>query len=120
MGTVGVSSVRECRAGDASKDPKWMQCSRPPSLLLHSVLHVAKQHRITERFGLGPQGSRSSNPTPMQSHQPPRLTAAQAAQGPILAALEHLQGWTGIHSLSGQLFQHLPTLPANNFPLTAS
>ena len=23
----------------------------------------------------------------------------------------------GIHSLSGQLFQHLPTLSANNFPL---
>jgi len=53
-----------------------------------------------------------------QGHQPPYLIATQAAQGPIQPGLEHLQGW-GMHSLSGQLFQHLTTLVVKIFPLTA-
>ena len=55
-----------------------------------------------------------------QGHQPPRLIPAQAAQGPIPPGPEYLQGWMGIHSLSGQLFQHLTTLSVNNFPLTSN
>ena len=43
----------------------------------------------------------------------------QAAQGPIQPGLEHLQGW-GIHSLSGQLFQHLTPLSVKNFPLISN
>ena len=42
----------------------------------------------------GPQGSRISNPSAGQGHQPPHLLD-QAAQGPIQPGLEHLQGWTG-------------------------
>jgi len=52
-----------------------------------------------------------------QGHQLPYLILDQAAQGLIQAGPEHLQGW-GIHSLSGQLFQHLITLIVENFPLT--
>ena len=59
-------------------------------------------------------------PCHTQGRRPPRVTADQAAQGPIHAGLEHLRGWTGIHSLSGQLFQHLTTLIAKNFPLTSN
>ena len=55
----------------------------------------------------------------MQSHQPPYPIPAQAAQGPIQPGLEHLQG-RGIHSLSGQLFQHLTTLIVKNFPLISN
>ena len=51
-----------------------------------------------------------------QGCQPPHFILDQAAQGPIQPGLEHLQGW-GIHSLSGQLFQHLTTLIVKNFPL---
>ena len=54
-----------------------------------------------------------------QGHQPPHLILYQAAQDPIQPGLEHLQGW-GIHSLSGQLFQHLTTLIVKNFPLTSN
>jgi len=56
---------------------------------------------------------------PRQGHQPVHLIPAQAAQGPIQPGLEHLQGW-GIHSLSGQLFQHLTALIVKNFPLTSN
>ena len=42
----------------------------------------------------------------------------EAARGLIQPGLEHLQGW-GIHSLSGQLCQHLTTLPAKNLPVTS-
>jgi len=41
-----------------------------------------------------------------QGRQPPHLIPDQAAQGPIQAGLEHLQGW-GIHSLSGQLIKSI-------------
>ena len=51
--------------------------------------------------------------------QPPLPILDQAAQGPIQPGLEHLQGW-GIHTLSGQLFQHLTTLIVKNFPLTSN
>ena len=54
-----------------------------------------------------------------QDHQPPYLVLDQAAQGPIQPGFEHLQGW-GIHSLSGQLFQHLTTLIAKNFLLISN
>jgi len=55
-------------------------------------------------------------PTPTrhrQGHQPPYLISEQAAQGPLQPSLDHLQGW-GIHSLSGQLFQHLTTVTVKN------
>ena len=48
-----------------------------------------------------------------QGHQLPHLIPDQAAQGPIQPGLEQLQGW-GIHSLSGQLFQHLTKLVVKN------
>ena len=59
-------------------------------------------------------------PCHTQGHRPPHVTTDQAVQGPIQPGLKHLQGWTGIHSLSGQLFQHLTTLIVKNFPLTFS
>ena len=59
-------------------------------------------------------------PCHMQGYRPPRVTADQAAQGPIHAGLEHLRGWTGIHSLSGQLLQHLTTVIVKNFPLPSN
>ena len=60
-------------------------------------------------------------PTPChrQDHQPPYLIPDQAAQGPIQPALEHLLEWR-IHSLSGQLFQHLTTLLVENFSLLSN
>ena len=48
-------------------------------------------------------------PCHMQGHQPLYLILDKAAQDPIQPDLEHFQRW-GIHSLSGQLFQHLNTL----------
>jgi len=57
------------------------------------------------------------SPCCRQSSQPPHLIPAQVAQGPIQPGLEHLHGW-GIHSLSGQLFQHLTILIVKTFPLT--
>ena len=50
----------------------------------------------------------------IQGCQPPYLIADQAAQGPIQPGLEHVHRW-GIHSLPGQLFQHLITLSAKKF-----
>jgi len=60
-------------------------------------------------------------PTPChrQDHPPPYLIPDQAAQGPIQPALEHLLEWR-IHSLSGQLFQHLTTLLVENFSLLSN
>ena len=78
-------------------------------------------HSTIERLGL--EGtSRIMNlqpPCHRQGHQPPHLILGQAAQGSIQPGLEHLQGW-GIHSLSGQLFQHLSTLIVKNFPLISN
>uniref|UniRef100_A0A669PEJ8 Transmembrane protein 17B n=1 Tax=Phasianus colchicus TaxID=9054 RepID=A0A669PEJ8_PHACC len=67
----------------------------------------------------GPQGSSISNPLPHAGPPTSHLIPDQAAQGPIQSGLEHLQG-RGIHSLSGQLFQHLTTLSVKNFPLTSN
>ena len=44
----------------------------------------------------------------------PRLPRA-----PSNLVIEHLQGW-GIHSLSGQLFQHLTALSVKNFSLISN
>jgi len=71
------------------------------------------------QVGRDPKGHESPPSRCMQGHQPPHLIPAQAAQGPIQPGLEHLQG-QGIHSLSGQLFQHLTTLIVKNFPLTSN
>ena len=54
-----------------------------------------------------------------QGHQPPHSIPAQVVQGPIQPGLEHLQAQS-IHSLSGQLFQHLTTLTVKNFPLISN
>ena len=79
-------------------------------------------HRITECLGL--EGtSRIVNLQPpcyMQDHQPPHFILDQAAQGPIQPGLNTSRDGRGIHSLSGQLFQHLTTLSVKNFPLTSN
>ena len=48
-------------------------------------------------------------PCRRQGHQPSHLILDQAAQGPIQPGLEHHQGQS-IHSIFGQLFQHLTAL----------
>ena len=55
-----------------------------------------------------------------QSHQPPHLISAQAAQGPIQPGLEHLQGWTGHPQPLWAAVQHLTTLIGKNFPLMSN
>ena len=74
--------------------------------------------RIIEWLGLGGTSRimKLQSTHSRQGHQPPHLIPDQAAQGPIPPGHEHLQGW-GIHSLSGQLFQHLTTLIVKNLPL---
>ena len=93
---------------------------KPSSVLIdlnHRIIKVGKttNHIITEWPGL--EGtSRIVNLQPLhhrQGHQPPHLILDQAAQGPIQPGLECLQG-RGIHSLSGQLLQHLTTLIVKN------
>ena len=54
-----------------------------------------------------------------QGHKPPYLILDQAAQGPVQPVLEYLHGQS-IHSLSGQLFQHLTTLLIKNIHLIAN
>ena len=70
------------------------------------------------RVGRDLKDHESPTPCHTQGHQP-HLMPAQAAQGPIQPGLEHLQG-RGIHSLSGQLFQHLTALSVKNSPLTSN
>ena len=100
-------------------------------VLLFAIIHPSPQccpsevtglcHRIIEWLGL--EGSsriiKLQTSCHMQGHQPPYLIPDKAAQGPIQLGLEHLQG-RGIHSLSGQLFQHLTTLIEKNFPLISN
>jgi len=92
-----------------------------PDQFAQSLLKLVYFHRVIKWLGL--EGtSRIMKLRPLhhrQSHQPPNLILAQAAQGPIQPGLECLQGW-GIHSLSGQLFQHLTTLIIKNFPMTSN
>ena len=82
-----------------------------PKHSLDPLITVSQNHRITEWLGL--EGTsrimKLQPPRHRQGHQPPHLILEQTAQGPIQPGLEHLQG-QGIHSLSGQLCQHLTTL----------
>jgi len=89
-----------------------------PSCVSWLRTKCSQNHRIIKLFGLE-ETSRIMKlhpPCHMQSHQPPHLILDQAAQGPIQPGLEHLWG-RGIHSLSGQLFQHLTIVYVKNFPL---
>ena len=63
------------------------------------------------------------SPTPTtctMGHQPPHLIPTQAAQDPTSLALNTSRDGRGIHSLSGQLFQHLTPLIVKNFPLISN
>ena len=82
-----------------------------------AAMQLSQNHRMAW-VGRDLKDHETSNPHHRQGHQPLHLILDQAAQGSIQPGLEHLQGW-GIHSLSGQLFQHLTTLIVKNFPLTS-
>ena len=55
-----------------------------------------------------------------QSHQPPHVIPAQAAQGPIQPGLEDLQGCTGHPQPLWAAVQHLTTLIVKNFQLISN
>jgi len=92
---------------------------------LHACMALTSRkelnHRILEWLGLEGTSRIIKLQTLcfMQGCQLSHLILDQAAQGPIQPGREHLQGW-GIHSLSGQLFQHLTTLIVKNFPLISN
>ena len=64
----------------------------------------------------GPQASRSSNPLPHTGPPTSPFNTSPGCPGPHPTGLEHLRDGRGIHSLSGQLFQHLTALSVKNFP----
>ena len=69
----------------------------------------------------GPQGSRISNlPATGRATNLPITDYTRLPRAPSNLALNTSRDEWGIHSLSGQLFQHLTTLTAKNFPLTSN
>jgi len=104
----------------------WPKIYQQTCWFFISLETVQKEfHRIAESQNgpgwKGPQGSWSSNhpaagrATNLHISYQPRLPKATSN----LALNTSRDGW-GIHSLSGQLFQHLTTLTVKNFPLISN
>ena len=70
--------------------------------------------------GRGPKVIRFQPPATGRATNLPISYQPRLPRAPSNLAFNTSTDGRGIHSLSGQLFQHLPTLIANNFPLTSN
>jgi len=72
------------------------------------AFNESQNHRLNHRMAWVGKNLKA-HAVPTHCHGQGCYPPAQAAQGPIQAGLEQLQGW-GTHSFSGQMCQGLPTL----------